>query len=206
MLGLSLLLTWPVACGLDSGGNFAGDVRDATSENASGFDAATDATNDGAVDGAGSGSDATAETGVDAGPDTAPTPDAASIACPGGPTFVNDCLQCAGKPTYCPASNTCVNDCHNGGCAGAPIQCYSCDGSNRPITSSCVPAGAAACAGFLPRCTCAGGDQTLCPGRYQTCGAGNLCLSCGEAATSGNNCSGGNNCDVGSGSNQYKCH
>ena len=206
-LGLSLLpllLTCPLACGLESGGNFAGDVRDATTESEPSLDAAADTTSDATVDGAGA--DVAAEAAVDAGADTAPTPDAASIVCPGGPPFVNDCLQCPGKPTLCPASNTCVNDCHNGGCTGLPIQCFSCDGSNKPVTSSCVAAGATACAAFLPRCTCAAGDQTLCAGRYQTCGAGNVCLSCGEATTSGSNCSGGNNCDVGSGSNQYKCH
>jgi hypothetical protein len=205
-LGLSLLvLTWPVACGLDAGGNFAEDVHDATSEGASALDAAADATADGTADGAG-GSDATVETGVDAGADTAPTPDAASITCTGGPPLVNDCLQCSGKPTRCPATNTCVSDCHNGGCAGAPIQCFSCDGSNRPTTSACAPTGAAACAGFLPRCMCPAGDRTLCAGRYQTCGVGDICLSCGEAATNGNNCKGGNSCDTGGGSDQFTCH
>ncbi len=173
-------------------------------DSAPNVDAAADVTTDAApLDGAGS--DATSETGVDAGPpDTALAPDAASILCPGGPALVNDCMQCPGKNTRCPASNTCVNDCHNNQCAGAPIQCFSCDGANKPVTSSCEPTGAAPCAAVVPRCTCAGGDQNLCAGRYQTC-VGNQCLSCGEPATNGVNCKGGSSCSTGNGSDQFSC-
>lgn len=206
---------WPLACGLEVGGDgsnagdAAGDAsNDQTSTTVIDGQVADGGGDDGAL--GDSGTDGASDAGADA--RDASTADAASIICGGGgnPAFVNNCLQCTsgGKTSFCPGSNSCVSDCHNNGCAGAPIRCSACNplATTTVVASTCEAAAtpAACITGPTVRCTCLGGVNQ-CPDRYDVCAAA-LCFACGESGTDGQNCQ-NNNCQTNASppQNQFSC-
>jgi hypothetical protein len=131
---------------------------------------------------------------------------------------VTSCSDCAGKPTACAATNSCVTDCATD-CAGARIACFRCFGGGATVVGTCEKENDAGyCMGgvYTPgaACPCMNKDASACPGDNQICidgGAGVFgCRSCGEPGTKDQICKGGSGaqkCDfMGNAADHLTCH
>ncbi len=150
-------------------------------------------------------SDAADERSDDAGRACAP----GFVQCNGLCVTGTDCTACDRAPLFCEQTGVCASTC--AACAGSPIECFACNGSQaNPIgTCEAVDAGgfclsgdyANAYPGGGEHCDCSDTDVANCVGAQHVClphGNTDWCVTCGEQgqATNGLPCKGGGLCNA----------